>query len=122
MNILKLTQIIMQKLGYDSVNDTININADNLSIKDSVIELNTGEEGDGITTSNGESGFIISRGPNLDPVKIIYTEADSTVKILTGSEELVVGITPEERAFLSEQTTNHDKQIQRQFTEQYLGI
>ena len=122
MNILKLTQVIMQKLGYDEVTDTINLNADNISIKDPIIELNTAETGDGVTSGDGASGFVISRGPNLDPVHILYSEPAGKLTLQIGTEEKVLGLSQQELEFVSAQTNDNSAIQQRTFTEQYLDI
>lgn len=122
MNILKLTQVIMQKLGYDEATDTINLNADNISIKDPIVEINTAETGDGITSGDGTSGFTISRGPNLEPVHILYSETSGKLTLQVGTEEKVLGLTQQELDFVSVQTNDNSAIQQRNYTEQYLGI
>lgn len=91
MNLLKLTQTIIQKLGYDETTGTIIIEADNLRVKDAVLQLNSSEEGPGIT--GGVSGIEISRGPGQEPAKLYFSEEEQCFKSTLNTDTRVLGLT-----------------------------
>ncbi len=65
MNLLKLAQTIMQWLGYDEATGTMSIDADNLAVKDPVIEVNTsgaaGDAGIRVMRTVGDNAELLHR-------------------------------------------------------------
>lgn len=80
MNILKLTQQIMTKLGFDTETGTLNIDAEQLKVKDPIIEINTSDQ------TGVDSGLQASRGAGQDPAKLIFEDASQVWKVGVGSE------------------------------------
>lgn len=72
MNLLKLTQTIMSKLGYDEATGKLAINSDNLATKDPLLDLNTAESGPGVTAP--EAGIQVMRGSGQAPAQLLYKE------------------------------------------------
>jgi len=124
MNLLKLTQTIMQKLGYDEATDTISIAADNFSLKDSVLQINSAETGDGITTNGGLAGIEIYRGPNLPPAKIFYSETEQCFKSNLDTDTRVLGLSPAQDIAITNIVENPEGNFDRQKhdTEMFLNI
>lgn len=62
--------------------DTLTVEAENLNVRDNIIQLNFGEEGAGVSLRY--SGLQIDRG-TLDPASFFFDENDDSFNLATGS-------------------------------------
>lgn len=62
--------------------DTLTVEAENLNVRDNIIQLNFGEEGAGVSLRY--SGLQIDRG-TLDPASFFWDENDDSFNLATGS-------------------------------------
>ena len=121
MNLLKQAQLVIQKMGYDASTDTISLEADNFSLKDSIFRINAAETADGISAPDGQCGIEVYRGPNLPPAMIYFSETEQCFKSNLSDDVRELGLSSDvlEKVKLLPPTPFDE---QRYFTESFLGL